>query len=92
MVIPFYYSFPPNCGFDTVGNMLRHLLGTELAPLDNNWQQKGVLRRFEQKLYLDSTIFEVDGLEDYGYVYYPYSCLSPDKKCKLHVALHGCGA
>ena len=45
--------FQPNCGFDAVGNMFRHVLGNlkvnaieELHPMDNNWKDKGVLRRF----------------------------------------------
>ena len=50
-----------------------------------------MLKRFAQKLYLETTIFENNGLAENGYVYYPYSCIGPDKKCKVHVALHGCG-
>ena len=28
-------------------------------------------------------------MQDYGYLYKPYTCM--EKKCNLHVALHGCG-
>lgn len=45
--------FQPNCGFDAVGHMFKHLLTnmkenpiTELKPMDNNWKKKGVLSRF----------------------------------------------
>ena len=58
--------------------------------MDNDWEKKGVLRRFSQKLYVDATIFDHTGLDDYGYVYYPYTCIGKDKRCKLHFALHGC--
>jgi len=30
---------------------------------------------------------------DYGYIYYPNTCVdvaTPEKKCKIHIWLHGC--
>jgi len=42
---------------------------------------------------LDSNFVLFDGLDDNGYIYYPYTCLqnNGEKKCKIHFALHGCG-
>ena len=37
-------------------------------------------------------MFSYYGLDKYGYVYYPEICLEKDKKCKVHVHLHGCTA
>ena len=41
-------------------------------------------------MYVDQKLLDYDGLDEYGYVYYPYDCIGADKRCKLHVALHGC--
>ena len=38
-----------------------------------------------------SSIFDVDGLSKYGYIYYPYACLDGQTQCKIHMYLHGCG-
>lgn len=59
--------------------------------MDNNWKKKGVLSRFNQHMYLETKIWERNGLDEWGYVYYPYTCVGKDKHCKVHVALHGCG-
>lgn len=39
---------------------------------------------------LETFFWNVHGLDDYGYVYIPAQCLLADKKCKLHIAFHGC--
>jgi len=91
--------FQPNCGQDTVGNMFRHVLGNlkenpvkNLKPMDNDWKNKGVLRQFDVNPYLDTAIYEENGLDDQAYIYYPYSCIIRNRKskCKLHFVLHGC--
>jgi len=63
--------FQPNCGQDTVGDMFRHVLGNlkknpvkHINPMDNDWKKKGVLRQFDVNPYLDTTIFEENGLDD----------------------------
>ena len=45
-----------------------------MNPPDHNWKQKGVLRRFSQYEFIDSTLIDVHGLDDFGFIYYPYSC------------------
>lgn len=35
-------------------------------------------------------MFQYDGFDEYGYIYYPYTCLKDNAKCKLHFFLHGC--
>jgi len=79
--------------------MFRHVLGNlkenpvkDFKPMDNDWKNKGVLRKFDVNPYLDTSLLEKDGLDDEAYIYYPYSCINPDRKtkCKIHFALHSC--
>lgn len=53
-----------NCGYDSTGEMLKHLLRNipygfinQLKPMDKDWKQKGVLRKFSQKMLLESFIW-----------------------------------
>ena len=38
--------------------------------------------------FIEAGLFEYTGFDKFGYVYYPNTCL--EKKCKVHVVLHGC--
>lgn len=63
-----------------------------LAPPDYDYQKNGVLRRFSQWEFLDTSIFQPHGLAEYGYVYYPYQCIDGTvERCKVHMVLPGCG-
>ena len=64
---------------------------SDWAEGDTNWREKGVLKKFYQDEFLDTSIFQVDGLAKFGYVYYPNRCLNWRNKCKVHMHLHGCG-
>ena len=35
-------------------------------------------------------MFDYNGFDEYGYVFYPEICFQENKKCKVHVHLHGC--
>lgn len=50
----------------------------------------GVLKRFFQDEFLDTFIWEENGLAKYGYVYYPNTCYDSQTTCKVHMHLHGC--
>ena len=51
-----------------------------------------MLRRFDQRDFIDANIFNFIGLADYGYVYYPYRCIDGTvSSCKVHMVLPGCG-
>ena len=84
--------------YDMAGDLLEHLLTNleknpikNLAPYDNDWASKGVLKKFFQSEFLDTTIFQIDGLDDFGYIYYPYRCIDGSvESCKVHMHLHGC--
>ena len=81
------------------GNILKHLLTnlkadavpvSDWSPGDTDWKSKGVLKKFQQSEFLDTWVWETDGLAPYGYVYYPYKCYDGSTKCKVHMYLHGC--
>ena len=48
---------------------------TSWQPAAEDYKEKGVFRRFDQRDFLDTTIFATHGLADYGYIYYPYRCI-----------------
>lgn len=84
-----------NCGYDTVGVMLEHLLSNslvdpvELKPKADDWRSAGIFKAFSQNYYLDDyPLFELSGLAPVGYMYYPYSCY--EKDCRIHFYFHGC--
>jgi len=40
----------------------------------------------------ETSVFDQTGLDRYGYVYYPYTCIDEmSTNCNLHVVFHGCG-
>jgi len=62
----------------------------ELKERNFDWESIGTLMKYDQKEFVDPKPLE-DGFWDYGYVYYPNTCVdSAEKKCKIHVYLHGC--
>lgn len=87
-----------NTGYDTVGVMLEYLLTnlqtdpiSSLNAADANYKDNGVLRRFSQKEFIEASVFETIGLTEYGFVYYPYSCVDGTvQNCKVHMIQPGC--
>ena len=90
-----------NCDSDMAGIMFEHLFSNlptsvSLNPMNSdsrNWETKGVLREFSQTEFLpdDLGLFDFSGLDDYGYVYYPNTCIG-QSGCKVHMMLHGCAS
>lgn len=92
--------FLSNCGYDTAGKVLGHLLKNipinpikELKPAEADWMSKGVLRQFAQKEFLgDADVFTEPGFDANGWVYYPNNCVDgTTKDCKVHLCFHGTG-
>ena len=85
-----------NCGYDGVGAMLRHFYpdGHLVTPPPNASSDPSRLLPFGQDRYGDPTL-QFGGLGTTGYVYVPDVCAggggAPPSRCRLHVALHGCG-
>jgi hypothetical protein len=83
------------------GDMFTHLFENMETPVTLNpmsedsrdWEQKGVLRKFSQKEFLPDDLKwnEFSGLDDFGYVYYPNTCIG-ESGCKVHLFLHGCAS
>lgn len=62
----------------------------QLKPRDYNWEAVGTLLKYDQHEFVHEKVAE-DGFTDFGYVYYPNTCVAtPEKKCKVHVFIHGC--
>lgn len=72
-----------NVGYDAAGHLLQHLYG----PLKARTAAQDHLVRFDQSEFLPLPTLR--GMDNSGYVYYPTAALR-GRKCKLHVALHGC--
>jgi len=64
-----------NCGFDTAGEILTHLLpnidGSTVQPKDLDWMSKGQMMKFDQTEFVEFWDFGYTGLAEDGYVYYP---------------------
>jgi poly(3-hydroxybutyrate) depolymerase len=83
--------------YDLAGDLFDHLLknlennslSTINAPT-TSWESVGSFRRFNQQEFVDDGLFGYAGLAEWGYLYYPDSCKSISKSCKVHMHLHGC--
>lgn len=83
-------DYVSSCGFDAVGDMLRHLMS---APAATRGTAMGTWATFNQARYVDSALPERKRLGELSMareaeVFIPDSCVQ--KACKIHVALHGC--
>jgi poly(3-hydroxybutyrate) depolymerase len=72
-----------NCGFDSAGELFRHLLG-KLEPRAK--KISGKLIEFDQREFSEPG--RPPGLAATGYAYVPAACAGGH--CRIHVALHGC--
>lgn len=64
---------------------------TSLKPADPDYKDNGIFRRFDQRDFLDTTVFSTHGLADYGYIYYPKRCVDGSvENCKVHMSIPGC--
>jgi poly(3-hydroxybutyrate) depolymerase len=77
--------FINDCDYDAAGALLKTLYGTLKQPL--TWNQTSLLA-FDQSEFIDDP--EVHGMAQVGYLYVPQNCAG-QQRCRLHVALHGCG-
>lgn len=51
-----------------------HLYG-KLEPSSSEWADTGVLVKFDQEEFVEKDEWYKSGLEKYGYVYYPKTCI-----------------
>jgi poly(3-hydroxybutyrate) depolymerase len=72
-----------NCGFDSAGELLRHLLGA-LEPRAKTFSGKLIV--FDQHEFSQPT--RAAALAATGYAYVPAACTGG--RCRVHIALHGC--
>lgn len=82
------------CNYDGAGEVLKQIYGT-LNPARPKAKLDGRLIEFAQKAYVDpepmnrEDLAEQTGLNEFGYVYVPRSCLD-GRVCRIHVVFHGC--
>lgn len=79
--------FLNRCGFDGAERMLAHLLPDAAAVP----QAKGALVRFDQAEFIPllRRLWGTSSLDGTGYVFVPEQCRER-RRCRVHVALHGC--
>ena len=79
-----------HCGHeDAAGALLQWLYAPPGQPaLTPATPRAGGLRRFDQRPYRQASGF--DGLDDSGWLYVPAACEDGSRRCRLHVAFHGC--
>jgi poly(3-hydroxybutyrate) depolymerase len=77
------------CHFDAAGKILNWIYGPLNAPRSGTPQ--GRFSAFDQTIYIPKrfTFSWSSGLDSSGWVYVPDTC-AKGKKCRLHIALHGC--
>jgi poly(3-hydroxybutyrate) depolymerase len=78
-------SFINNCGYDAAGELLKQIYGS-LKPR-NTGKLSGSLMEFDQGEFIEKP--GSHGMDDSGWAYVPASC-KEGKKCRVHVAFHGC--
>lgn len=64
--------------------MFKHLL-KDVNDFDPDWQKKGVLRRFAQQSFIPYSVFKEDGLEPFGFIFYPFQCADGRVTCRIHI-------
>jgi hypothetical protein len=75
-----------NCQFSAANAILLQIYGDITLPTKAECRTENLLK-FDQSEFLSERAF----LANVGYLYVPTSCKSGTKRCRLHVALHGCG-
>ena len=54
---------------------------------DMKWEENGVLKKFDQREFVKPEEWKQSGLGDFGYLYYPNSCIT--QKCALQFVFSG---
>ncbi len=78
--------FISNCGRDTAGDILNHLIG-KLKPKVKALNQR--IFSFNQLAHFDGLNINRLSMQETGFVYIPRAC-NKGMACKVHVAFHGC--
>lgn len=78
-----------NCDYDQAYDILNHVYPNDgIKQAAKGSKATGSLTEFSQTSFFPSGSSSKISMDNSGYLYVPTSCLT--KKCKLHVALHGC--
>jgi poly(3-hydroxybutyrate) depolymerase len=82
--------FINNCTYDQAGDVLTTIYGA-LQPPSDNVPLSGRIVAFDQREFVPEMATAANGMSDTGYLYIPKACeAGAARRCRLHVALHGC--
>jgi hypothetical protein len=81
--------FINNCNFDAAGELLQWIYGGKLNPR-NTGALSGQFVEFDQREFVPDGKPHVHGMANSGVAYVPAACRQSGRRCKLHVAFHGC--
>jgi len=76
-----------NCNYHGAYVVLNYLYGGNLIEPTGTVALNGYFGQFEQTEFGASSSISMDSI---GFVYVPSGCMDRTKKCKFHIALHGC--
>eukprot|EP00118_Oscarella_pearsei_P017518 m.174202 g.174202 ORF g.174202 m.174202 type:complete len:201 (+) comp39106_c1_seq23:464-1066(+) len=79
--------FINNCGYSAPFNILKHIYGN-ISYASSSAANQSNLQEFDQKKYF--VFAHLVSMDDTGYLYVPSGCRESFKKCRLHIAFHGC--
>jgi poly(3-hydroxybutyrate) depolymerase len=81
--------FINNCTYDQAGDVLTTIYGPLQPPTDG--PLSGRIVAFDQAAFVPEKAAAANGMSDTGYLYIPKACeAGAGRRCRLHVALHGC--
>jgi len=70
--------------------MFKHLYGETESPINKPTKAIGEVIEFDQAEFFSGSPKDASMAET-GYLYVPTGCKNSEKRCKLHIAFHGCG-
>lgn len=82
-------DFINNCNYSVAYDLLNFIYGGNLTKPTPDAKQTGQLKTFDQTEFFTPAPSDYS-IDDEGYIYVPQTCSSRTRRCKLHIAFHGC--
>jgi len=84
-------GFINECGYNGAYHMMRHFYGDDIVEPAGNFTADGELLTFDQEEFF---VFDplAASMARSGLVYVPKGCKDKTKRCRVHIAFHGCMA
>jgi poly(3-hydroxybutyrate) depolymerase len=78
-----------NCDYNGAHEMFKHMYGADLNDPDTSSTPAGELLEFDQSEFTSGNPDAIS-LDDIGFVYIPSGCKDKTRRCRVHIAFHGC--